>query len=494
MILLTLSAAAATGQTPQFADPEVARAFELLRTERIEASFELLRGKLQAQPDHAEALYVLGLGLAAQGHVAEATTAFERSVAASPASPASRELGLSRGSQNRLRDCLRLLRGWFETHPDDLEAGIAAAYCAVGLYRVDDARALLADLPQDLVAVRVLQARLLVLESRGEEAVSTLAPTLAASSGTMELDVRSLLAQAHLLIGQADRAVEVLTGFDRTPTMAGHLAEAQFQLGQLDAARTTLEPWARRAAESDRDELGTDVATLLRDYGRVLSQSGQAAEAVPYLKLASRVAPADQQIWRLLGQAQAASGNEIEAELALERFRHLASAASAQSAANAATRIGLRDPTGATLRRAVELAQLGRLDEALVLLRDEAGLVRDDSRPQLVAARLLISADRPAEALVAAGDAAVIEPNSPLPDFERARALLALDRRKEARQALDSALTKRPDYPDALVEIARLELRAGDPDGARRQLERALAIDPDHQPGLELLSTLDTDQ
>lgn len=493
-LVALLSTVAVRGQTQEFADPEVARAYELLKTQQIEASLGLLRSKLQIEPDDAEALYVAGLATAAQGRAEEAAGLLERSVAASPDSRAARELGLLRGSQGRLRDCLRLLRGWFATHPGDLEAGTAAAFCALEAHRADDARALLAQLPGDLPAVRLLEGRLLLFESRPQAALDVLTPALNSARGSMELDVRRLMAKAHLGLGQASKAVDLLADLDRTPQLATYLAEAQYQLGDVAAARSTLEPWARRALTSGRTDLGAEMGALLRDYGRTLLQAGDPSEAVPCLELATRVSPGDKRPWRLLGQALAAVGRRQEAESALEQFRRLASEEPAESVKDQRASLGLRDPTQIALREASELAQLGRVDEALELLQQEARLVPDDARPQLVAARILLAQGRPEEALGAARTAESVEPDSPLPEYEQGRALAALGRTPEAAEAFGSALAKNPNYPDALVELTALEMARGETNRARQLLEKALTLEPGHAKGRRLQRRLSGEQ
>jgi tetratricopeptide (TPR) repeat protein len=490
-LVALLPASAASSQPTGISDPEVERAYALLRSGQIEAAQALLEAKLEAAPGHGEALYVAGLALLAQGRAAEAATRLERSLAADPGSPAARELGLIRGSQGRLRDCLLLLRGWFADHPLDVEAGAAAAFCALEAFRAEDARSLIDRLPADLPVARLLRGRLLLFDSRPGPALEVLRPALAEAEGAMEVDVRRLMAEASLALGEAEAAVELLSGFDRTPQLATYLAEAQFQLGDLEAAAATLRPWAERALDGRQDGPAAATAALLRDYARLLLQAERAGEAVPCLELATRLTPDDKQPWLLLGQALALSGRRSEAEGALAEFRRLADQEPPESIKDRTATQQLRDPTQAAVREATALAGDGRLQEAIALLDEEARLVPDDVRPPLTAARLLLDHGLPDRALAAADAAHRAAPASPLPDYERGRALAALGRPQEAIAALRAALAEAPELADALVELAALEMDQGAEESARRHLERALDLEPGHAAGRRLAAEWD---
>ncbi len=481
-LLATLLAAGgtSTAQTPPHAhDADLARAHDLVRRGEAEAALAILDSRLAEASTDAGALYVAGLARASQGRYPEALALFERSLAADPGSRARRELGLLLGSAGRLRDCLALLGPWFDSHPEDIEAGFAAAFCALELQRADDTRRLLARLPAEALPRRILSGRLLLFESKPQQAVDELAPALPAASGTMELDVRRLMAEAHLALGQASRAVELLRGHDRTASTARQLAEAYFQSGDTAAAARTLAPWANELVGTAGTPAGGETVPILREHGRYLLQLGRGEEAIEFLDTATSLQPDDKQAWDLLARALASAGRLEEAERAVERFGRLVEQDDPESIKDRRAETRLEDPTAAALEEAVELAARGRTSEALELLAEEGRLAPDDVRPRVVAARILLAEGRAEEALAAADRGVAIEPASPLPHRERGRALAALGRVGEAASALREALELRPDYLDALLDLARLEAAAGRPETALELLERARELAPD---------------
>jgi tetratricopeptide (TPR) repeat protein len=97
----------------------------------------------------AAVLYNAGRAASALGRIEKAEEYFERSVALIGVSPAARELGLLRGAQRDFFEAYRLLGPWLETHPNDEEARLAAAACALQLSRTAEAEPLVAGLSSD---------------------------------------------------------------------------------------------------------------------------------------------------------------------------------------------------------------------------------------------------------------------------------------------------------------------------------------------------------
>ena len=153
-LLASALAAQATGTAADPTQEQLQQAYELLRQQRPAEAIELLEPILANPGARSEALYLGGLAMLASGQTEEAMELFERSLATDPESPAARRLGTMRGAVGRYSECLRLLRGWFETHPEDVEAGAAAAYCALEMQRAEDAAGLIEKLPGDSPATR----------------------------------------------------------------------------------------------------------------------------------------------------------------------------------------------------------------------------------------------------------------------------------------------------------------------------------------------------
>ena len=466
---------------------QLQRAYDLLRQQRPEEALEILEPILASPQADSEALYLGGLAMLAGGRNGEAMDLFERSLAANPDSPAARRLGTLRGATGRYSECLRLLRDWFEAHPDDIEAGSAAAYCALELQRAEDAAQVIDKLPSDLPATRLLRGRLLTFEAKPQEAIGTLLPALDQATGSLELDIRGLLAEAYLAVGEAGEAVEVLKNFARTEGLALLLSEAQFQNGSPGDAIETLSPWAERSLDGPRS---SDTATVLTDYGRLLIQEQRPDEAVRYLSRATEVSPTSKQPWRLLGQAYTTLSRPEDARVALERFQSLVAAEPRESIKDGQARRALTDPTGKVLDDARRLATEGRVGAALQLLADESALVPDDARPVIVAATVLRREGQLQQALQAADQAVQIEPESPLTHLERGRCLAALGQLEAATTSLRESLRLHPDFVPALVDLATIELTSGNEAEARELLNRTLELEPGNARVREMLRTI----
>ncbi len=119
----------------------------------------------------------------AVGQMAKAEAYLERAVAKAPVSPASRELGILRGSQGRIAESYRLLRPWALANPGDREVRLSAAYGAVELARPAEAEELLKDLPQDNPAVQLLRGRLHLAAKRPQDALNAAEAALQTAPG-----------------------------------------------------------------------------------------------------------------------------------------------------------------------------------------------------------------------------------------------------------------------------------------------------------------------
>src|SRR5205814_3245985 len=129
-----------------------------------------------------------------------------------PASPAGRDLGMELAREGKVLEAYALLRPWVGGNPTDGDARLMAASLAVTLERPVEAQIFLQGLDQNDPAIRLLQAKTLVLAGEGDEAVRLTEPLLAKHPAGMELEVRRTLAQAYLLVGKPTEAVALLQG------------------------------------------------------------------------------------------------------------------------------------------------------------------------------------------------------------------------------------------------------------------------------------------
>ncbi|HYO14920.1 MAG TPA: tetratricopeptide repeat protein [Thermoanaerobaculia bacterium] len=405
-----------------------------------------------------------GRAALAVGQTEKGERYLERAVAKAPVSPASRELGLLRGRQGRPVDSYKLLRPWALANPQDEEARLAAAFCALELNRPPEARELLNGLKEDNPRVRLLLGKLLLLEGDPRTAISTLEPLLKGGPPSLDLDARRFLAEAYSLVGESGRAVELLKG--RTAGSADLsllLAKAQYQSGSPADSAATLAPFARDllAREPASPAERALAASLVLEYGRALVGTAKWPEAAAALEKATQLDPTVPQAWQLLGQAQLASGQREEATKSVAKFRELQSAEKGQSEQMRDAEAGQKDPTGRNLQQALDLANKGQGDEALRLIHQEKELAGTDPRPRTTEVRALLLLQRPQEALQAAEAAVQSAPDNP--DFLSARgaALLALGKLPEAERDLRRALELQPNHQGAMNDLARLTRERG---------------------------------
>lgn len=248
----------------------------------------------------------------------------KRAVARGPKTLAARALGLRYGRQGRVQEALELLRPWIEAHPDDQEARLGAAFCAVELNRAEEAGALLAPLPEDLPQARLLRARLL-LDTDPRQAIASLAPLEAAPPPGIERDLRWILADARLRTGDAAGAAAGLAGkTGEDPVLALLLAQALQQTGDPAQVLATLKPFVDRLPDPANAGAQRGVfAAVALEYGRALIAGAKWAEAVAVLEKSTALDGSIAVAWQLYGQALNGAGRREDARKALAKFQEL---------------------------------------------------------------------------------------------------------------------------------------------------------------------------
>lgn len=464
--------------------PDVA--FGLLGSLHVEAAnferaIEILRPL--AERDGADPGVLYNAGRAAEGLalLQDAATWYGRSLEAQPRSPALRALGMMLGRNGRPDDAYVFLQPWTAANPDDHEARRAAAAGAIALERAPEAEALLEGLPADEPGVKVLRAQIHMQRADPWGAINELRLLAAEPPPAFRGAVRRTLAKAYLVVGEAEGALEQMELLEDTgPEDAVVLASAYFQAGRLDEALDTLAPFAEPLPNSPRPDNPPPVARdIVLEYGRYLHSAGEAARAVPFLRLATELDADSADAFQALGQALAASGDREEARQILERFQDLSRKAANDVASVNEKRRDIADPTGRELRAALDLAAAGQLDKALENLARESQLSPNDPRPAYAASSLLLDAGRDEEALVAADRALAIAPERADSLYQRGAVLMSLARLAEAEQMFQQALEIQATHTAVLSDYAVLMMSEGREDEAAGLLERLLELRPD---------------
>lgn len=254
----------------------------------------------------------------------------KRAIEKAPASLAARSLGLRYGRQGKIVEAYKLLKPWAQAHPDDGDVRLAAAFCAIELRRGAEADALLSGLPEANPQVLLLKGRLLLARGDPRGAIALLSPLASAPPKEIDRDLRWVLGEARLEIGEAAGAVTLLEGHAaEDPDMALLLAQAYQQTGSPDKVLTTLKPFVDRLPEpSTLDETRRAVfAAMALEYGKALIAGARWPEAVTVLEKATALNASNLPAWQTLGQALAGAGRRDEAKKVLEKFQELSKAA-----------------------------------------------------------------------------------------------------------------------------------------------------------------------
>ncbi|MFL6202962.1 MAG: tetratricopeptide repeat protein [Thermoanaerobaculia bacterium] len=407
----------------------------------------------------------------------------ERAVARGPQSIAARALGLRYGRQGRVLDAYKLLRPWARSHPDDQEARLAAAFCALELGRgPDEIEELLSGLPQDLPQAIVLRARFIRVKGDPRGAISLLAPLEAAPPKEIEHDLRWTLAEARIQIGDAAGAIAVLEGHVKDdPELALLLAQAHQQAGSPEKVLVTVKPFLdglpAAAADLARMEPARRSldASIALEGARALVALGRWAEAVPVLEKAAALDGSNPPIWQVYGQALAGSGRREEAQKALAKFQELSKAPPAKSQGKQPG----DDPTRKALTEASKLAAAGQPGPALEIIRQERNVIPDDLRLRLMEVHLLLMLKRFEEAAKGAEENLKLAPENADALYQRGAVNLALDKRAEAERDFRQALAVLPEHLAALNDLAVLLIAQGRKPEAKELLQKVLSLRPE---------------
>ena len=438
-------------------------------------------------------LYNAGRAAEALGQLGEAGDFYRRSLTAEPRSPAQRSLGMLLGRVGRPADAYAFLQPWTRANPGDTEARLAAAAGAIALERTPEAEALLEGLDANDAGVKMLRAQVLLQKADPWGAVGQLQELAEEPPPDLEGGIRRTLARAWLVVGEAEGALEQMA---RVQTAGAEdavlLANAFFQAGRMEEAIDALAPWAEPLLQNPPPEAPPPVARdVVLEYGRYLQSSGEAARAVPFLRLATELAPRKADAFQALGQALAANGERDLAREALARFQDLSSDAANEVASVDQRRRDIADPTGREVRRALEIAARGETDAALAILARESQLGNADPRPAWAASSILLDAGRNEEALAAADQAMEAAPAHADSFYQRGAVLMSLERLAEAEEMFRQALGVQSEHPATLSDFAVLLMTAGRDDEARAMLGRLLAARPHDPLARQLLESME---
>lgn len=450
----------------------------LLETGNPERALAVLAPLAERDPPDPAALFNAGRAAEALGRLQDAASLYQRSIELEPRSPALRALGMMIGRLGRAGDAYEYLRQWTATNPNDQEARLAAAWGAVALGRPPDAETLIEGLDPQEPQVQLLRGRILLLRDDPWGALAELQPLAEEPPAPLERGIRSALATAYLLVGEADGAIQQLESLSpEDPELAGRLARAYYQAGRTRDAIATLAPFVEPLTTVEPPaDASTDLAReLAYDYGRFLHAIEETERALPFLRLAADLDPNLAETFRALGQVLAALGRRDEAQEAVQRYQELAAAADPPEVPQG----DLEDPTGREVRIALQRAGAGDADGALEALFREQRRAPADPRPAIAASSVLLHAGRNEEALAAVEQGLVTSPGHPDGLYQRGAVLMAMRQLDVAESMFRQALATAPGHIAALNDYAVLLMSQGREAEAAEHLRRVLQLRPD---------------
>lgn len=454
----------------------------LLETGNAERALAVLTPLADGDPPDPAALFNAGRAAEALGRLQNAASYYQRSIEVEPLSPALRALGMMIGRLGRAGDAYEYLRSWAEANPNDQDARLAAASGAVELQRPAEAEELLEGLDPTDPRSRLLRGRILLLRDDPWGALAELRPLAEEPPPVLEPSIRSTLAEAYLLVGEAEGAIEQLERLaPEDPELVGWLARAYYQAGRTGEAIAALGPFVEPlvTAPPPGDAPTALARELTYDYGRFLHAAGEPDRALPFLRLAADLDPNLAETFQMLGQALSALGRTEEAETAIRRYQDLAAGSTILTAPGDADQRNLDDPTGHAVRLALQRAGSGDADGALEDLAREGRLAPDDPRPAIAASSVLLHAGRREEALAAVERALDMAPANADGLYQRGAVLMATQEPDEAEEMFRQALAVSPRHIAALSDFAVLLMSQGRNDEAARHLRRVLELRPD---------------
>ncbi|GAB4575685.1 MAG: hypothetical protein Tsb008_17140 [Rhodothalassiaceae bacterium] len=391
----------AAEQSPGTVDFRISLARLLLEEGRGEEAEAELRAIVAANPDDFGTAFILSRYLLTTGRADEARKIAEDALKRSPDNLGGLEvLGLAQRTLRDTEGAVRTFERLASLAPESAQAQFLLARSLADLGRADASIGALRQaltLDPSLDEARLILARLLLFRRDFELAGKELDEYEKRAGRTAEsLDIRGHIAMRQ---NQPAEAVKLFTNaltLERTALRAVNLSQAQWALGDREAAIATLEaeesliarmPLAQLYHQAGRDadsialykkllEEYPDNPVILNDYAWLLTKLGRHEEAMPLAQRARDAAPESPPILDTWGVVALALGRTEDA-IAAHRE---------------ATRLAASDPD-LRLNLAKALIAGGEKDEAMSLLaslvtlpgfdgRDEAQRLFDELRAQ----------------------------------------------------------------------------------------------------------------
>ncbi|MCC7009082.1 MAG: tetratricopeptide repeat protein [Acidobacteria bacterium] len=449
---------------PELLDAQLKAADLLLLARRYDDARIRLRAVLSKQPDHSQALMMLGAAMAGLGSLDEALAANRRAIALDPKRAGTYiNLGAFQYKQGQRKEAESTLKAAIAAEPKSVTAHVALGDYYALENRLADAERTYKDAlaldPANLEANRAV-SEFYLTTGRLREAEPYLARV--AEKSRRREDIFALV-DYYMATGRRPVALRILQGLRARPESYADATVKMALLATID----------RRPAQA------------MRLLDEVLAKQPTNANA---LALKTHVLLGNRRRVEALQTAEAAVKADPKSEAA--QFAHAAAARAMgqrEDAKNAYLEAVKLNPRSA--EALIELAQL-HLDQNLV---DTALQYADQAvrvSPDLVEAKLMrvrVMANSSALHEEAAREVALLltrYPKSPEVKYEAGLAALSRGDTAAAYRYFEHARQLAPDYTRPLIELIKLDLKAARPALARQRADDELRKAPD---SIELL-------
>jgi len=456
-------------------DPDHAQALHLLgvvayQRGEIGSSIELIERALPALQNLPDVHLNLGNALEGAGRFAEALESYRRTIALDPDyGMAHSNLACALNNQGLFEAGLESARRAAKLIPDFLSAHLNRAVAAEALGRLDETeiayRSAL-ELQWDNAKLHNDLGRILSKLGRFDEAIKSCRHAVALTPD---------FADAHHNLGKAlqarQRFAEAVESFRRAAQLKPDFVEAHFNLGSVLQTQNLLDDAVasyRRAIE-----LKPELVVAHNNLGIALTDLGKLEEAIASCETAVALAPN-------FAEAHYNLGNALRTQNRL-------------------------DDAVASYRRAIELkpefvvahnnlgfalTDLGRLDEAIASCQAAVALGPDFAEAHHNLGALLARLSRLDEAIQRYQRAIALRPDFAMAHENLGSLMTILGRSEEAVVSCQTALALRPDDPIIHKKLGAALATQFRLDDAVASFRRALALDPDDAQALRGLGDL----
>ena len=415
---------------------------------------------LAGEPDHFDALHMLGVIRHQQGHGAEALELIERALKSNPDSArALSNLGLVLYALGRPDDALASFDRALMVAPDFVEAISNRAQL---LYRTGCDQAAISAFDR-LLALRPDHAEGFFLRGNALARMGRHADAVRSYDSALKLrpNVPDLLNNRGNALEALRRYDDALASYDAALRIRPDFAEAHNNRASLLA--TLSRPDQALAGFERVLALQPDHPQALNNRGNTLCALGRHEEALASYERALAIRPDYAEAISNCGIALSALGRHEEALAHFDRAVVLAPR-----------------HAPAWYNRGNALSALKCYEEALASYEQALALVPDYVDALDNRGNTLLNLHRYAEALASFDRALALSRENPAIHNNRGSALNALKHHDEALASYEQALVLKPDFADAHSNRADVLKELRRYDEAIVSYERALAIDPEH--------------